>query len=104
MGCSDGEFPNIFGSDTEKPIVIDTVLMNPPFGTKGNKGIDVAFLKAGLSFNPKAVYSLHKSSTREFLVKKFKNLYPDYEIKVLAEMRYDLKSTYEFHKKKSVDI
>ena len=47
---------------------ISTVLMNPPFGTKNNAGIDVAFLKAGLSLarsNPlRAIYSMHKTSTQ----------------------------------------
>merc|ERR1719220_2651268 len=56
-----------------KEVEVETVLMNPPFGTK-NKGIDVAFLKAALSFQPNAIYSLHKSSTRDFLVKKLKTL------------------------------
>eukprot|EP01137_Pigoraptor_chileana_P012014 Opistho-2@63781 len=43
----------------------DTVLMNPPFGTKNNRGIDMAFLRAGIECASGAVYSLHKSSTRE---------------------------------------
>ena len=30
-----------------REVEVETVLMNPPFGTK-NKGIDVAFLKAAL--------------------------------------------------------
>ena len=49
--------------------MFDVVLMNPPFGTKCNKGIDVAFLKVALSLAD-SVYSLHKSSTREVLVIK----------------------------------
>nr|XP_023478867.1 methyltransferase-like protein 5 isoform X2 [Equus caballus] len=43
----------------------DTVIMNPPFGTKNNKGTDMAFLKTALEMARTAVYSLHKSSTRE---------------------------------------
>ncbi|XP_006935411.2 rRNA N6-adenosine-methyltransferase METTL5 isoform X3 [Felis catus] len=42
----------------------DTVIMNPPFGTKNNKGTDMAFLKTALEMARTAVYSLHKSSTR----------------------------------------
>uniref|UniRef100_A0A2K5YGT9 Methyltransferase-like protein 5 n=1 Tax=Mandrillus leucophaeus TaxID=9568 RepID=A0A2K5YGT9_MANLE len=55
----------------------DTVIMNPPFGTKNNKGIDTAFLKTALEMARTAVYSLHKSS---------ENI------------------PYKFHKNKSVDI
>ncbi|XP_072817212.1 rRNA N(6)-adenosine-methyltransferase METTL5 isoform X1 [Vicugna pacos] len=43
----------------------DTVIMNPPFGTKNNKGTDMAFLKTALEMARTTVYSLHKSSTRE---------------------------------------
>lgn len=30
-----------------RPRSVDTVVMNPPFGTKGNAGIDMAFLRWG---------------------------------------------------------
>nr|XP_033800064.1 methyltransferase-like protein 5 isoform X4 [Geotrypetes seraphini] len=45
----------------------DTVIMNPPFGTKYNKGLDMTFLKTALQIAREAVYSLHKTSTRENL-------------------------------------
>ena len=46
----------------------DTVVMNPPFGTR-NKGIDVLFLQHAIKnvVDGGAVYSLHKSTTREHL-------------------------------------
>lgn len=44
---------------------VDTVIMNPPFGTKNNKGIDMIFLKTALDFAQDTVYSLHKTSTRQ---------------------------------------
>ncbi|RUS14660.1 hypothetical protein BC937DRAFT_93501 [Endogone sp. FLAS-F59071] len=44
---------------------LDTIVMNPPFGTK-NKGIDMVFLKKAINIAETAVYSLHKTSTREF--------------------------------------
>ncbi|XP_066543538.1 rRNA N(6)-adenosine-methyltransferase METTL5 [Amia ocellicauda] len=80
----------------------DTVIMNPPFGTKHNKGMDMHFLKTALNMASNAVYSLHKTSTREHIQKKAS----DWKVKmeVLAELRYDLPATYKFHKKKSVDI
>lgn len=46
----------------------DTVIMNPPFGTK-RKGIDMDFLRAGCRIARHSVYSLHKSSTREHVQK-----------------------------------
>ncbi|XP_077175884.1 rRNA N(6)-adenosine-methyltransferase METTL5 [Paroedura picta] len=80
----------------------DTVIMNPPFGTKHNKGMDMAFLKTALRMARTAVYSLHKTSTRQHIQKKA----DDWKVKmdVLAELRYDLPASYKFHKKRSVDI
>lgn len=79
----------------------DTVFMNPPFGTKHNKGIDMVFVRKGLDL-ANVVYSLHKTSTREHIQKKAADWGVD--IKVIAELRYDLPSTYKHHKKSSVDI
>lgn len=42
----------------------DTVIMNPPFGTKQNKGLDIAFLKRAVGLATGSVYSMHKTSTR----------------------------------------
>lgn len=50
----------------------DTVLMNPPFGTKNNAGIDMNFLRMGALLSCDSVYSLHKSSTRSHIEKKIK--------------------------------
>lgn len=43
----------------------DTVITNPPFGTKNNKGMDVTFLRTALDIATDSVYSLHKTSTRK---------------------------------------
>lgn len=80
----------------------DTVLMNPPFGTKKNAGMDMKFLKVAIQLSRKVVYSLHKTSTREFIKKKTKELQVEGE--VIAELRYNIESSYKFHKKSSVDI
>lgn len=80
----------------------DTVLMNPPFGTKHNAGMDVRFLEVAMRLASTAVYSLHKSSTREFVRKKA--IEWGVRAEVVAELRYNLDATYKFHKKKSVDI
>jgi len=80
----------------------DTVIMNPPFGTKHNKGLDIKFLETGLRLSSNSVYSLHKTSTREHILKKAKDW--GVTAQVIAELRYDLPNTYKHHKKSSVDI
>jgi len=80
----------------------DTVVMNPPFGTKHNKGLDMVFLKTGIAMARNAVYSLHKTTTRDFVLRKAKEW--GVTPQVLAELRYDLPATYKHHKKSSVDI
>jgi predicted RNA methylase len=80
----------------------DTVVMNPPFGTKHNEGIDMKFLQVALRLANNVVYSLHKTPTRSHVLKVAESLGAKGE--VLAELRYDLPSTFKFHKKKSVDI
>ena len=83
----------------------DTVLMNPPFGTKHNKGIDLSFVKSGLGLlNPEkgSLYSLHKTVTRDHIQKKANDWKVNLE--VIAELRYDLPASYKHHKKASVDI
>nr|ACO15614.1 Methyltransferase-like protein 5 [Caligus clemensi] len=82
--------------------IFDTVLMNPPFGTKRNKGTDMLFLKTGLALASTAVYSLHKTSTREHILRKAKEW--DVRMEVLANLRCDLPQTYKHHKHTSVDI
>lgn len=82
--------------------IFDTVILNPPFGTKNNSGIDMEFLKVAAQLTNNAIYSLHKTSTRSFIKKKVS----EWGLKgeTLAQLRYDLPSTYKFHKKSSVDI
>lgn len=80
----------------------DTVILNPPFGTKHNPGMDMDFLKTALELSQNAVYSLHKTSTRAHIMKKAAEW--NVKMKVVAELRYNLPSTYKFHKKDSVDI
>jgi putative methylase len=81
---------------------VDTVLTNPPFGTKHNAGIDVQFLRTGTRLARRSVYSFHKTSTREYLLKKVAEW--GMEATVVAEMKFELSNTYKFHQKKSVDI
>lgn len=80
----------------------NTVIMNPPFGTKKNAGIDMKFLKIATLLSNSKVYSLHKTSTRDFIQKKCKEL--NCEGEVIAELRYNLDASYKFHKKSSKDV
>eukprot|EP00038_Savillea_parva_P012007 m.201624 g.201624 ORF g.201624 m.201624 type:complete len:235 (+) comp21481_c0_seq1:254-958(+) len=83
--------------------LVDTVIMNPPFGTKKETtGHDVRFLERAVAMARTAVYSLHKTSTRRFLAKTAAAL--GVEMEVVAELRWALPATYKVHKKKSVDI
>lgn len=50
-----------------RPGLVDTVVMNPPFGTRV-KGVDLEFVRRALSVASTAVYSLHKTSTRSVSV------------------------------------
>jgi len=80
----------------------DTVVMNPPFGTK-RKGADIEFLRAAAAVASGTVYSLHKTSTRPHIAKVATDEL-HMKAQVLAELRYDLPKSYSFHKKKSVDV
>jgi len=88
----------------------DVVVMNPPFGTKNNSGIDFAFVKRAIKLvRPGGyVYTLHKSSTRDFYRKKLTKSIEEFGVPVtgdvVAEVRYELPKTYRFHKEKSLDI
>ncbi|EFJ44537.1 hypothetical protein VOLCADRAFT_106378 [Volvox carteri f. nagariensis] len=81
----------------------DVVIMNPPFGTK-QKGVDLAFLRSAFHIATTSIYSLHKSSTREFIAKTAKRELGAGSAEVVAQLRYDLPATMKFHKQKSVDI
>jgi predicted RNA methylase len=81
---------------------VDTVLTNPPFGTKQNAGMDVQFLRTACRLARRAVYSFHKTSTRTFLLKTLHEW--GHTAQVVAEMKFDIPQMYKFHKQKSVDI
>ena len=80
--------------------LFDTVLMNPPFGTR-KPGVDLAFVDLALN-TAEQVFSLHKSSTRRYIEKHCAE--KSAEAEVLATLRYDLPKTHKIHTKKSVDI
>ncbi|KAI5186161.1 rRNA N6-adenosine-methyltransferase METTL5 [Nematocida homosporus] len=76
----------------------DVAVVNPPFGTKNNEGIDVVFLEKALSC-ARVVYSMHKSSTREYFRTKYAG-----RIKFLSQMKFEIPKSYSFHRKESVHV
>lgn len=101
----------------------DTVVMNPPFGTKRH-GIDMQFLFTAINLAKHTVYSMHKTTTRDFIQKRFRDFGVDAEVsdgawarnnwtaktdsngvaQVVAEMNFDIGRTYGFQKRKDMDI
>mmetsp|Transcript_6531 Transcript_6531/g.19852 ORF Transcript_6531/g.19852 Transcript_6531/m.19852 type:complete len:178 (+) Transcript_6531:140-673(+) len=81
----------------------DTCVMNPPFGTR-RKGIDVDFLRAALRLSTTAVYSLHKSSTRDYLLSRAVSLGAAGGARLVAQLRFDVPKLYDFHTRPEVDI
>mmetsp|Transcript_14181 Transcript_14181/g.31004 ORF Transcript_14181/g.31004 Transcript_14181/m.31004 type:complete len:293 (-) Transcript_14181:255-1133(-) len=81
----------------------DLVFVNPPFGTKNNHGIDMSFLAVAARLSSKAVYSFHKSSTRKYIAEVVTR---DWRMghAVVAEMRFEIPASYDFHRCKCVDV
>ncbi|CAA0819967.1 S-adenosyl-L-methionine-dependent methyltransferases superfamily protein [Striga hermonthica] len=85
------------------PGCVDTVVMNPPFGTR-RKGADMDFLGVALKVASRAVYSLHKTSTREHVRRRALGEFGASRAEVVCELRFDVPRLYKFHKKKEVDV
>ncbi len=78
----------------------DTVLMNPPFGTRLEHA-DRKFLLKALSIAD-VTYSLHKRSTRLYLLKLIKK--NSGSVEALYEMELQIPRTYDFHKRRKYDV
>ena len=80
----------------------DTVIMNPPYGTRSSHA-EVQFLERAFELAPVS-YSIHKRSTREFLrrVIERKNRRTD----AVRSMSLDIPHLFPFHQKKweKVDV
>ncbi|MNE70876.1 hypothetical protein D3C80_1667000 [compost metagenome] len=66
------------------------------------KGADMHFLSVAVRLTKTAVYSLHKSSTRDYILRVADSW--GCKAKVVAELVYDLPATYSFHKKQNQQI
>lgn len=85
---------------------VDTVVTNPPFGTKGNNaGIDIEFVLLACQLARRAVYSFHKTTTRDYVLRTIQSKVSNIQsVNVIAEMKFNISNTYQFHQQKSVDI
>jgi putative methylase len=74
----------------------DTVIMNPPYGTRAPH-LDVRFLERAFELAPVS-YSIHKSSTREFL-RRFIGM-KNRKVDAVRSMSLDIPHLFPFHNKK----
>ena len=74
----------------------DTVMMNPPYGTRTIHA-DTGFLEKAFRLAP-VVYSIHKSSTREFLFQFVTR--SGWKVDQVRSMRMEIPHLFEFHEKK----
>lgn len=74
----------------------DAVVMNPPYGTRTPHN-DTMFLLRALELAPVA-YSIHKSSTREFLMRFARK--KGWEVDGVRSMSMRIPHLFEFHRKK----
>jgi len=81
---------------------VETVLMNPPFGTK-KAHADLHFLDCALRL-ANVVYSIHKTSTREFLKDWLRNRGLNRE--QIVATKIEIPHQYSFHRKpkRSVEV
>ena len=77
---------------------VDTVVMNPPFGTKVRKA-DRPFWEVALSIS-NSIYSLQPLSRDLFKVIENRAGKRGFKCNVLATYQFPIKMTYEFHKSK----
>lgn len=75
---------------------VDTVIMNPPFGTR-NKGKDMEFLQVASRISNGGIYSFHKTSTRHHVL-DVASPKLGLQGELMMETDFDLKKLYKFHK------
>jgi putative methylase len=73
----------------------DTVVMNPPFGTK-QEHADIRFLRVALDIG-KVTYSIHKSTTQSFISQWLKG--HDVEFEIVMATKMTIGHQFDFHKK-----
>jgi predicted RNA methylase len=66
--------------------------------------MDLQFLRTATRLARRSVYSFHKRSTRQFVLKTIKEEWGYHDAKVVAEMAFDVPNMYKFHTQQSKDI
>ncbi|MGD0422123.1 MAG: METTL5 family protein [Candidatus Bathyarchaeia archaeon] len=77
--------------------LFDTVIMNPPFGTK-REHADIKFLSAALKMG-KVMYSIHKSTTRSFISRWLEDANAEFEVVMTIKML--IPHQFDFHHKRN---
>lgn len=77
----------------------DYVITNPPFGIQSVKSADIMFLEKALILADEKIFSMHKSTTYDFINK----FYTSKGVKdiIKHEIQFDIPKTYKFHKEKN---
>ncbi|KAL0233811.1 hypothetical protein PCE1_002317 [Barthelona sp. PCE] len=83
-------------------MIFDIVILNPPFGTKHNAGIDSRFLEIAIAHSTGLVYSFHKSSTRSHFTNF--GVRHGFSADLVKQYSWVLENTYKFHKKRNMKI
>lgn len=78
----------------------DTVVMNPPFGCQVPHA-DVPFLKKAVELCP-VTYSLHSTESEDFIRKSAKRL--NAEVTFEKRFTYEIRHTFEFHRKDRMEF
>jgi predicted RNA methylase len=73
----------------------ETVIMNPPFGTK-RRHLDKIFLRKAIQIG-RIIYSMHKSSTREHILRYLKR--SGCKVHAIHEYTLDVPRMFEHHRK-----
>lgn len=74
---------------------VDTVLMNPPFGTKRAHS-DLYFLETALSLG-KVIYSIHKSSTHDYITHWLRDRV--HNVEQVVQTSLEIPHQFPFHRK-----
>lgn len=81
----------------------DTVIQNPPFGTRlGGRHADSAFLAKATRLG-RVVYSLHKSDTRSF-INRFLSTFDGLKWEVLGTFSFPLPAAHGFHSRRRLEV
>lgn len=86
--------------DEFAPVRVDTVIMNPPFGTKDD-GADKRFLRKAFACAP-VVWSMHKTTTITHLERFAQDV--GFTLTARNAVDFAIPKTHPLHRKKRVDV